>query len=68
MVVCTSFFDNAVRITAPCYLPTEADVLRARIKTTGIYETRFQMQQLSIQWVLIKRLHVFLVLMSPKHV
>lgn len=28
------------------------DVLRARTKTTGIYETRFQMGQLSIQYVL----------------
>lgn len=32
-------------------MPTEADVLRARTKTTGIYETRFQMGQLSIQSV-----------------
>lgn len=36
------------RIAAPDYLPTEADVLRARTKTTGIYETKFQMGQLSI--------------------
>ena len=27
------------------------DVLRARTKTTGIYETRFKMGQLSIQYV-----------------
>ena len=45
------FFDEVERITVPDYIPTEADVLRARTKTTGIYETRFQMGQLSIQWV-----------------
>ena len=49
--VCDSFFEHALRITAPGYLPTETDVLRARIKTTGIYDARFQMGQLSIQCV-----------------
>lgn len=44
-----SFFDEVARIAAPNYIPTEADVLRARTKTTGIYETRFTMGQLSIQ-------------------
>ncbi|KAJ9623498.1 Guanine nucleotide-binding protein alpha-2 subunit [Taxawa tesnikishii (nom. ined.)] len=42
------FFDEVNRIAAQDYIPTEADVLRARTKTTGIYETRFQMGQLSI--------------------
>ncbi|WPG97342.1 Guanine nucleotide-binding protein alpha-3 subunit [Acrodontium crateriforme] len=42
------FFDEVKRITGPDYIPTEPDVLRARTKTTGIYETRFQMGQLSI--------------------
>jgi guanine nucleotide-binding protein G(i) subunit alpha len=45
------FFDEVQRIAAPDYTPSEADVLRARTKTTGIYETRFQMGQLSIQCV-----------------
>ncbi|KAI1434529.1 G protein alpha subunit [Xylaria sp. CBS 124048] len=42
------FFDEVERICAPDYLPNEMDVLRARTKTTGIYETRFQMGALSI--------------------
>ncbi|KAL8894323.1 MAG: hypothetical protein Q9207_008519 [Kuettlingeria erythrocarpa] len=42
------FFDEVVRIGASDYIPIEADVLRARTKTTGIYETRFTMGQLSI--------------------
>ncbi len=32
-----SFFEEANRISAPEYIPIEADVLRARTKTTGIY-------------------------------
>jgi hypothetical protein len=44
-----SFFDEVTRIASEDYIPTEADVLHARVKTTGIYETRFQMAQLSIQ-------------------
>ncbi|KIN08447.1 hypothetical protein OIDMADRAFT_109991 [Oidiodendron maius Zn] len=42
------FFDEVNRIADPEYIPTEADVLRARTKTTGIYETRFTMGSLSI--------------------
>lgn len=48
---CISFFDEALRIGHREYIPTEPDVLRARTKTTGIYETRFSMGQLSIQYV-----------------
>jgi hypothetical protein len=46
-----SFFDEVERIADPNYVPIESDVLRARTKTTGIYETRFTMGQLSIQYV-----------------
>ncbi|KAK0712262.1 guanine nucleotide binding protein, alpha subunit [Apiosordaria backusii] len=42
------FFDEAARIANKEYIPNEMDVLRARTKTTGIYETRFKMGQLSI--------------------
>lgn len=48
-LISCSFFEEANRIGAPQYIPTEADVLRARTKTTGIYETRFTMGALSIQ-------------------
>lgn len=37
------FLDNIERISSPDYTPTIQDVLRARIKTTGISETRFRM-------------------------
>ncbi|TAQ88043.1 hypothetical protein B7494_g3633 [Chlorociboria aeruginascens] len=42
------FFEEALRIASPDYIPVEMDVLRARTKTTGIYETRFTMGSLSI--------------------
>lgn len=37
----TSYFDNIVRIAAPDYMPNDQDVLRSRVKTTGITETTF---------------------------
>ncbi|KAH7909587.1 guanine nucleotide binding protein, alpha subunit [Hygrophoropsis aurantiaca] len=42
------FFGEVLRIGGTQYVPTENDVLRARQKTTGITETRFNMGQLSI--------------------
>jgi guanine nucleotide-binding protein G(i) subunit alpha len=43
------FFAEVMRIVSPDYLPDTMDVLRARTKTTGIYESRFQMGALGIQ-------------------
>ncbi|KAF8870980.1 guanine nucleotide binding protein, alpha subunit [Infundibulicybe gibba] len=42
------FFDEVLRIGAPGYLPNEADVLRAYLKSQGITETRFIMGQLQM--------------------
>ncbi|GFZ46941.1 Guanine nucleotide-binding protein subunit alpha [Saitozyma sp. JCM 24511] len=42
------FFSRIPKILEPDYIPDENDVLRARTKTTGISETRFNMGQLSI--------------------
>ncbi|XP_077382000.1 guanine nucleotide-binding protein G(o) subunit alpha-like isoform X2 [Festucalex cinctus] len=36
------FFENMSRIIAPNYTPTEQDVLRVRVRTSGIIETQFQ--------------------------
>lgn len=35
------FFDNVDRIAAKDYIPTEQDILRARVRTTGIIEQQF---------------------------
>ncbi|KAG8896096.1 Guanine nucleotide-binding protein alpha-2 subunit, partial [Tulasnella sp. 417] len=42
------FFQQARRIGAPDYIPNETDVLRARAKTTGITETKFNLGPMSI--------------------
>ncbi|KAG7267503.1 hypothetical protein CRUP_008264 [Coryphaenoides rupestris] len=36
------FFEDVIRITAPNYVPTEMDVLRVRVRTCGIIETQFE--------------------------
>lgn len=41
-----SFFDNMTRITSPDYVPTETDVLRVRLRTTGVIETQFKVNHL----------------------
>ncbi|KAI9454674.1 G-protein alpha subunit [Lactarius psammicola] len=45
------FFAEANRIAASNYLPSIEDVLRARVKTTAITETRFPLGQLSMHMV-----------------
>ncbi|GAA5958997.1 hypothetical protein JCM21900_000722 [Sporobolomyces salmonicolor] len=42
------FFDEIKRIGASGYIPSEADVLHSRTKTTGISETKFKSGTLSI--------------------
>ena len=44
-----SFFDAIDRIANPDYIPTTLDVLKARIKTTGISEIRFKMGSSEVQ-------------------
>ena len=36
-----SFFENVDRLARPDYVPTEADALTVRARTTGIVEVRF---------------------------
>ncbi|KAF8873398.1 heterotrimeric G-protein alpha subunit, GPA3-like protein [Infundibulicybe gibba] len=43
------FFDEALRIGTPSYLPNETDVLKAHHKSQGIMEIRFTMGQLLIR-------------------
>uniref|UniRef100_W5KB93 Guanine nucleotide binding protein (G protein) alpha v1 n=1 Tax=Astyanax mexicanus TaxID=7994 RepID=W5KB93_ASTMX len=40
------FFENMPRIVAADYVPTEMDVLRVRIRTTGVIETQFKVKHL----------------------
>jgi guanine nucleotide-binding protein subunit alpha len=36
------YFNSIDRMAAPDYLPTDQDILRSRVKTTGITETTFK--------------------------
>jgi len=45
-----SYYLNALdRISAPGYIPTQQDVLRTRVKTTGIVETHFAFKGLHLK-------------------
>ncbi|XP_005801496.3 guanine nucleotide-binding protein G(o) subunit alpha-like isoform X1 [Xiphophorus maculatus] len=39
------FFENISQIISPNYIPTEMDVLRVRVRTCGIIETQFQVDE-----------------------
>jgi len=41
------YFESIDRISAPGYSPSDQDVLRSRVKTTGITETTFQINDLT---------------------
>lgn len=44
-----SFFDNMARIMSPAFVPTETDVLRVRLRTTGVIETQFKVNHLTFR-------------------
>lgn len=41
------YFDNIMRIAQPGYIPTEQDIVRSRVKSTGISESKFNVGQLT---------------------
>lgn len=43
------YLNELERISAPHYIPTEQDVLRTRVKTTGIVETHFSFKGLNFK-------------------
>ncbi|KAI3640249.1 hypothetical protein MIR68_001127 [Amoeboaphelidium protococcarum] len=42
------FFDNIERVASGDYIPSEDDVLKSRVKSTGITETKFVLDKLNI--------------------
>src|ERR1700722_5784610 len=46
-----SFFDNIERFMSPSYIPTQADVLGARVRSTGIEEAEFKFEDISFRMV-----------------
>ena len=43
------FFDQIDRIGASDYVPTIEDILKCRVKTTGIVEIKFEMEDLKFR-------------------
>lgn len=46
-----SYLNEMDRICKADYMPTEQDVLRSRVKTTGIIEEQFSCKELHFRWV-----------------
>lgn len=46
-----SFLDDLDRLGSKDYQPTEQDILRTRVKTTGIVEVHFSFKNLNFKWV-----------------
>jgi len=51
MIMLHIFFDNVDRITEPSYLPSEDDILRSRVRTTGIEESEFQINDFRFKMI-----------------
>ena len=45
-----SFLDCLDRLGQPNYMPTEQDILRTRVKTTGIVEVHFNFKKLNFRY------------------
>jgi hypothetical protein len=46
-----SFFENVERFLDPSYLPSQTDVLRCRVRSTGIDEADFTFEDISFKMV-----------------
>lgn len=44
-----SFLNSLDRLGKPNYMPTEQDILRTRVKTTGIVEVHFNFKKLNFR-------------------
>lgn len=45
------FFEHALRFASDDYLPNQEDILRAKVRTTGISETVFKVSNTTFQMV-----------------
>ena len=52
----TSYLMEIDRVAAPNYLPTEQDILRVRVPTTGIIEYPFDLEEIRFRY---KHMHIF---------
>jgi hypothetical protein len=53
---CYSYLMEIDRVAAPNYLPTEQDILRVRVPTTGIIEYPFDLEEIRFRYVHVCRI------------
>ena len=51
----TSYLSDIDRIAAPDYLPTQQDILRVRVPTTGIIEYPFDLDSIIFRFVFVSK-------------
>ncbi len=61
------YFNDLARISAADYLPSEQDVLRSRVKTTGIVETEFKLNNQSVKMIDVGGQVCFIYLMLTRN-
>ena len=49
----SSFLDDIDRITAPEYAPSDQDIVRARLRTTGVQEHHFKLDRGILSFVVV---------------
>lgn len=50
-----SYLMEIDRVAAPSYLPTEQDILRVRVPTTGIIEYPFDLEEIRFRYLFINQ-------------
>lgn len=50
LFILLSYLNDLDRLAMPGYVPSEQDVLRSRVKTTGIIETQFSFKDLNFRY------------------
>ena len=53
---CFSFLSDLARIRDPEYLPTEQDILRSRVPTTGIIEYPFDLDNIVFRFLVARKI------------
>jgi len=46
-----SYLKDLDRVAQPAYLPTEQDILRVRVPTTGIIEYPFDLEEIRFRYI-----------------
>ncbi len=61
-----SFLDDLDRLGTSNYQPTEQDILRTRVKTTGIVEVHFTFKNLNFKLVIGIKTHGFILVQTVR--